>query len=619
MDWLSTSLIGVLSVLVFLLLFVHYKQRKHIAAEVEKTDAAELQEVPITQIENPTETDLKAYDRIKEYRNKIWWNVVVSTDINPRMVYQTAYELVREIAKLYYPSKEQPEFQASVHDLAELNYRISQRIRSNLELFPFNKVKDFNIENILKYKNIYTQITSHKAFQLFKKHKHLYDIWKTVWSVYNYSNPWYWSRQVLLTVSQESLVRYLLAMIMTVVGEEAILLYSRRGIKPKATLIEHSIAGEMINMAISDGTVTPQEYELVLEYVLKNSVFDDSLKVGLLHALLSKKPVSYDQTQIYYDKDDKVKLLRQVEKIARADTFNLSKKLELLRKLEERLGVSSKYRDHLEKKTLPAGEFDTVDVQQINKKREDAILRLMIQTAHIRDKWSGSLQHYLWNRAVTFPLIPFSEAEFSEILSEQERETETKELIKVLDSQPFKKQALQDILHVLLWEFPFTKEDEAYYYHLCDAFGMRKEGEKYLSEKLKATLPKQALISTPPFEILRYIFRELDPTEQILALRETSSTYKFKNVEGTRTRDAYFWIVATDRRLLLVATAQIEEVSYRHALEFGLNTEISVKKGRLYDEYTLKDPTGNTVTLSNTLFHGSDLAKVFEVWQRKES
>lgn len=615
MDWVTIFLISLLSLLVLVLLFVREKQKKQIIAEVKK-DVEEFQEVPIVQVDNPTETDLKAYELIKEYRSKIWWNVVMSTDINPRMIYQLAYELVQEIARLYYPLKDRPEFQASLHDLAELNYRISERIRANLETFPFNKIKDFNIENILKYKNFYNQVTSHSAFKFFKKHKYLYDMGKALWALYNYSNPWYWGRQVLMTVSQESIVRYFLSMIMTVVGEEAILLYSRRGVKPKSTILEYNIAGEMINMAVSDGLVTSQEYETILTYILKNTELNDSLKISLLRSLLSKKPTSYDLTCVS-EKGDKARLLRQVEKVARADEMNLTKKMELLRNLEERLGVSSKYLNELEKKALPSGELDVVSVQQINKKREAAILKLMVQAATTCNKWSESLKEYIWARALAYPLVPFSEAEFAEILVEREHPTDLKELVKVLDGQIFKNQALLEVLDVLLWQTPFTKEDEAYYYNLCDLLGMRKEGEKHLIDKLKAKLPKHNLISVPPFEILRYIFRELDPTEGILAIQETSTRFRFRNVDKTRVRDAYFWIVITTRRLLAVATAQIQGVTYRHSLEFGPDTEISIKKGRFYDEYTLKDPTGTTLTVSNTLFRGASLEKIFEVWRNK--
>jgi len=618
MDWLLSSLIISVSVLVLVLLLVRYKQKKRIVAQVEQ-DIEDLREVPIHQVDNPTETDLKAYELIKEYRNKIWWNVVVSTDVNPRMVYQLSYELIREIAKLYYPLKDKPEFQASVHDLVELNYRISQRIKANLETFPFNKVKNFNIENILKYKNFYSQVTGHSAFKFFKKHKYLYDVGKALWAVYNYSNPWYWGRQVFLTVSQESVVRYLLSMIITVVGEESILLYSRRGVKSAPTLVEYSIACEMINMALADGVVTSREYEIILEYILKNAALDDPLKMNLLRFLLGKKPVSYDVMGVNYEKGDKARLLRQVEKVARADELNLSRKMELLSRLEERLGVSSKYRDELERKALPAGELDALSVQVINKKREEAILRLMVQAAAACHKWSESLREYLWARALAYPLVPFSETEFSEILKELEHKTEPRELIQVLDAQPFKNRALLEVLDVLLWQLPLTKGDEVYYYNLSELLGMRKEADKYLVDKLKSKLPKHDLISPPPAEILRYLFRELDPAERILALQETSTKYRFRNVDRTRARDAYFWLTATDRRLLFVATAQMEGVSYRHSVEFGPETEISVRKGRLYDEYILKGPEGKVLTITNTLFRGSHLEKIFELWRRSSS
>ena len=107
----------------------------------------------------------------------------------------------------------------------------------------------------------------------------------------------------MFTAGKEGALRYLLTMIITIVGEEAVLVFSKRHIRTKATAIEKQIAFEMINMAVADHIVSQEEYELILEFVLHNAHFSDQLKVTLLKALLRKQPVKTDISTETHDEE----------------------------------------------------------------------------------------------------------------------------------------------------------------------------------------------------------------------------------------------------------------------------------------------------------------------------
>ena len=224
-----------------------------------ETEQEEFKQIELIRVHNPTEQDLQAYELIESERQKVWKNLLTKTSISPRKIYQLSFDLIREIAAIYNPDVENPEFQASVSDLLELNYRIIERVKEYLEEFPLNTIKDLNIQDILKYKGYYDRLSEFELVKFAKDHKYLYTIGRYAWMGYNVINPWYWGRKVVFTASREGAFRHLLAVIVTVVGEEAVLVYSERNIKAKAVAVEKNIAFEMINMAVIDGVVSRED------------------------------------------------------------------------------------------------------------------------------------------------------------------------------------------------------------------------------------------------------------------------------------------------------------------------------------------------------------------------
>lgn len=578
------------------------KQQEEIARVAEEEN---FRQIELIRVQNPSQQDLQAYNLIEAERQKVWKNLSFQTSLAPKKIWQTSFELIKQIAAIYHPDTENPQFQASIVDLLELNGRIIERLQEYLEEFPLNTIKDFNIQDVLSYKAYYDKVSQFELVKLAKDHKYLYNIGKYAWMGYNALNPWYWGRKVVFTAGKEGTYRYLLSVILTVVGEEALLVYSKRYIRKQAVAVEKNIAFEMINMAVIDHIVSGEEYDVILNFIVNNPKFNDRLKVTLLKALQRKrsvKPAALSGES--YQEKDKKRLLTEVERVARADTLGILKKREALKALEESLKLTSGYRTQLE--LAPQREVHSLDVLHQSRQREEAILRLMVQAGSTAGNLPDSLGEYIIQRASSYPL-PFHEQEQEVILQEATTPTSPDTLTNFIRSNADKERALSEVLDALLWYLPFTREEEEFYTQIVAALDLKKISQKLLYKRLENLLPSDKLLEKPPFEVLKSLFRLITQDEQITALQQTATTYQFlTGGEKPRKKDAPFWVCVTTIRVLVLSAAMLDDTIYQHHLEFKNGSDVRIESGRLHDTYILRNHE-QEIRVKNTLFHSSNL------------
>jgi len=317
------------------------KRKEELARAIEEGD---YREIELIRVQNPSQKDEQAYDLIEAERKKVWTSLSLKTSLAPKEIWQMSLVLIKEIAAIYHPEAENPQFQTSIDDLLELNERIVKRLQEYIEKPPLNTIKDLNIQDVLTYKKRYEKFSQSAGVKFAQKHKHLYSIGKHAWTVRNFLNPWYWGRKVVFTAGKEGIYRRLLSVVLKVVGEEAVLVYSECYTRKEAVALDKNIAFEMINMAIVDNVVSSEEYEVILNFILNNTKFDDWIKVTLLKALQHKRPVKNTFSLDTYNDKEKKRLLAEVERVAKADKLDTLKKRNALIALEESLKVTSGYR-----------------------------------------------------------------------------------------------------------------------------------------------------------------------------------------------------------------------------------------------------------------------------------
>jgi hypothetical protein len=295
-----------------------------------------LERIALLRSQFPAPADQQACDRIETEMKAVSRHFSMNTSIAPKKVYEMAAGLTREIAGIYYPETDNPVLQASISDLLRLNERIVTRLNLKVREFPLNTVKDINIQKILQGKDYYDSKIKSKIEWL-KKYETLYKIGSHAWLSYNALNPWYWGRKIAYTSAREITFRYLLKWVITIVGEEAMAVYSRRDINTREAALERDLAFAMVDMACTDKEISKESYAVVLEQVLNKTQLSDAARVNVLRTLTVKEPGgTFTPTGVYTEKQAE-RLLENVKRVAAADGSLSPEKRERLDALEREL------------------------------------------------------------------------------------------------------------------------------------------------------------------------------------------------------------------------------------------------------------------------------------------
>jgi hypothetical protein len=175
--------------------------------------------------------DQAALEVIRSYRRRYllkWWP---GTAISFKAINDMSMELIKEIARIYYPEDDRPELKASLTDLVALHNRVGARLAAWLETVPMRPFKDVELATVLRYHEMYQNLKSHWGFAFIKRH-HLDKVAQWGWTAFNYANPWHWGRKAAYHGGKEVAARLLMARIADLVGEEAVRIYGRQRGRP---------------------------------------------------------------------------------------------------------------------------------------------------------------------------------------------------------------------------------------------------------------------------------------------------------------------------------------------------------------------------------------------------
>ncbi len=225
--WLAAGLILTWGASLFL---VRHWTRKRLLDTLAR-EGVRAEELDI-RIDDLRPEDQQALEVIRGHRHKLLLRLWPDTRLNLGVLMENSQNLVKDIASVYYPQEERPELRASLADLVALNNRVGARLTMWLDTLPVRPFKDVELQTVLQYHNLYQNARQHPAY-LFLKRYHLDRAASWAWTAKNALNPWYWGRQATYTGSKELLQRLILAKVATLVGEEAINLYSRRRLNEK--------------------------------------------------------------------------------------------------------------------------------------------------------------------------------------------------------------------------------------------------------------------------------------------------------------------------------------------------------------------------------------------------
>jgi hypothetical protein len=176
---------------------------------------------------DPRPEDQAALELIRGYRRRYllkWWP---GTAISFKAINEMSQELIRAIARVYYPHEDRPELKASLADLVALHNRVGTRLAAWLETRPMRPFKDVELATVVRYHEMYKNLKDHWGYAFIKRH-HLDQVARWGWTAVNFANPWHWGRKAAYHGGKEVAARLLMARIADLVGEEAVRIYGRR-------------------------------------------------------------------------------------------------------------------------------------------------------------------------------------------------------------------------------------------------------------------------------------------------------------------------------------------------------------------------------------------------------
>jgi len=286
--WWVWALLGVAVLWVASLLLVRYLTLRRLSAAL-KREAA-LEDLEEARLPHPQPQDHEALLLLKDYRRRYLLKLWPHTTLNFKEINNLCQTLVAEIASIYYPEDERPELRASLADLVSLYRRVGVRLGFWLESTPFRPLKDMELATVFFLHTTYQKLKAHPVHQFLQRH-HMYRLARWAWGAANLVNPYYWGRQAAYRGGREFLARTFLAKLVTVVGEEAMRLYSRRA--PNFRLFRRYQVGmqEMINLGLMEnGTLAAEVASHLLQTILKAKGLEDQEKVALLKKLSQARP-----------------------------------------------------------------------------------------------------------------------------------------------------------------------------------------------------------------------------------------------------------------------------------------------------------------------------------------
>lgn len=171
--------------------------------------------------------DQAALQVVQDYRRRYLLNWWPGTEFSFKVINEMSLDLIKEVARVYYPEEDRPELKASLADLVALHNRVGTRLAAWLDTYPLRAVKDVELQKVLRYHGFYQSVKHHPGYTFIKRHR-LDKAVRWGWTIYNYANPWHWGGRAAYHGGKEVAARLLMARIADLVGEEAILLYGRR-------------------------------------------------------------------------------------------------------------------------------------------------------------------------------------------------------------------------------------------------------------------------------------------------------------------------------------------------------------------------------------------------------
>lgn len=142
------------------------------------------------------------------------------------MVKDLSWQLINDIAKMYYPKSDYPIYELSLNELMMLNHYITNRVDSLFQGKMMQHFKKLRISDVLQLLEIKRRLDENKLMKVANKAK-IPALFKGAMTVLNVFNPAYWVKKLMINTTMSIGTSKLALIVLDIVGEETVKVYSK--------------------------------------------------------------------------------------------------------------------------------------------------------------------------------------------------------------------------------------------------------------------------------------------------------------------------------------------------------------------------------------------------------
>ncbi|MFW5841862.1 MAG: hypothetical protein ACOC1L_01000 [Bacillota bacterium] len=212
---LINFLLGIFSgFLLFTIVYIYFFVRgKNIDVSLFRKPDTEVDEEELKQIVTDKQETFKKMKRKGESIGKLTFSL--------------SYELIEEIAKYYFPKSKYPMLELSVDEMLALNHYITERIDGILNQPILKNTRNIRVTKLVRMYEAKRSFDQNKIVKAAKNKVVKKSVKYTLGAV-NLMNPAYWFRKLVVNKSVGYIENKIALLIIGVVGEETIKVYSKK-------------------------------------------------------------------------------------------------------------------------------------------------------------------------------------------------------------------------------------------------------------------------------------------------------------------------------------------------------------------------------------------------------
>lgn len=233
--------------------------------------------------------DQQALECIRRLRREVWEIPESELRIGVEPFTARGVAVVRAIAAIYHPSRDVPEYEATLLDSLNLMQRVCRRITRVAALPPWRLITNRKLSEFQRFYRLYQTVNDNPVVQALKQHRRLYRLARLALNLKNVSNPFYWAGRELSREGYFLTLRWFYLAFISNVGREAMKLYSGRHFQRQEERDAALICYRLFQLTHTWGGPSPDEWAMLVRMVADNANLEADAKVHVLSRIAQQQ------------------------------------------------------------------------------------------------------------------------------------------------------------------------------------------------------------------------------------------------------------------------------------------------------------------------------------------